>query len=147
MCPLVLLQPQKDCVQTTVMRANFRFPTCATATLPFASFRARSLTRSPSQSTKTYKRTHGKVSYTLAATVKGIGSVPVGGVLVYLQRSTNGKTGWKNSGAVMSSNAAGRVSRAFTSKKRSTYYYRWSVPAQTGVLVTPSTSKQKIVVK
>jgi hypothetical protein len=106
-----------------------------------------SLTRSPSQSTKTYTRKHGKVTYTLSATVKGIGAVPVGGVRVYLQRSTNGRTGWKNSGAALSSSAIGRVAKTFTSTKRSTYYYRWSVPAQTGVLATPHTSTQKIVVK
>jgi hypothetical protein len=106
-----------------------------------------SLTRSPSQSTKTYTRKHGKAVYTLSAIVKGIGSVPVGGVKVYLQRSTNGRTGWKNSGGAISSSVAGRVAKTFTSTKRSTYYYRWSVPTQTGVLVTPHTSTQKIIVK
>jgi hypothetical protein len=106
-----------------------------------------SLTRSPSKSAKTYKRKHGKVRYTLSATVNGIGSVPVGGVQVYLQKSANGKTKWKDYGAVMTSDAAGRVARSFTSKKRSTRYYRWSVPTQLGVLATPHTSKQKVVVK
>jgi hypothetical protein len=106
-----------------------------------------SLTRSPAKSSKTYKRKHGKVSYTLSATVKGIGSVPVGGVKVYLQKSKNGRTHWKNYGAVKTSDAAGLVARSFTSKKRSTNYYRWVIPAQTDVLATPHTSKQKIVVK
>jgi hypothetical protein len=106
-----------------------------------------SLTRSPSASSKTYKRKHGKISYTLSATVKGIGAVPVAGVRVYLQMSTNGKTGWKNYGAVMKSNAAGHVSKKLTSTKRSTRYFRWAVPAQIGALVTPHTSKQKIIVK
>jgi hypothetical protein len=106
-----------------------------------------SLTRSPSQSSKTYTRKHGKVSFTLSAIVKGIGSVPVGRVKVYLQMSKNGRTGWKNYGAVMSSSATGRVAKTLTSKTRSTRYFRWSVPAQIGVLATPHTSKQKIVVK
>jgi hypothetical protein len=106
-----------------------------------------SLTRSPSQSSKTYTRKHGKVSFTLSATVKGIGSVPVARVRVYLQMSTNGRTGWKNYGAVMTSTATGRVAKTLTSRTRSTRYFRWSVPAQTGVLATPRTSKQKIVVR
>jgi len=105
------------------------------------------LTRLPAKLSKTYKRKHGKAKYTLSATVKGVGAVPVGGVNVNLQKSKNGRTGWKNFGAVMSSDAAGRVARAFTSKKRSTRYYRRSVSTQLGVLATPHTSKQRVVVK
>jgi hypothetical protein len=106
-----------------------------------------SLTRSPSASSKTYRRKKGKAKYTLSATVKGVGGVPVGGVRVYLQTSKNGKTKWRNSGSAITSNGSGRVARPFTSKKRSTLYYRWVVPSQTGVYATPRTSKQKIVVR
>jgi hypothetical protein len=106
-----------------------------------------SLTRSPSASSKTYRRKKGKAKYTLSATVKGLGGVPVGGVRVYLQTSKNGKTKWKNSGSAMTSSGSGKVARAFTSKKRSTLYYRWAVPSQAGVSATPKTSKQKIVVR
>jgi hypothetical protein len=67
-------------------------------------------------------------------------------VKVNLQRSSNGKTGWKRIGTY-TSNASGRVACNFTSKKPSRLYYRWVVATQSGVTATPKTSKQRIVVK
>jgi hypothetical protein len=105
-----------------------------------------SLTRSPAPTTKTYKRKHGKATYTLSVTVKGTGATPIANVRVRLQRSLNGKTKWKTL-LTRPSNAAGKVSQAFVSKKRSTRYYRWVVIAQSGVIGTPKTKAQKIRVR
>ena len=105
-----------------------------------------SLSRTPSASKKTYRRRHGKAKYTLSCVVKGAGGVAVPGVKISLQQSANGKTGWKRL-ATYASDGSGRVARSFTSKKRSTRWYRWAVASQTGVTATPKTSKQKITVR
>ena len=68
------------------------------------------------------------------------------GIRVRLQRSANGKTRWKTVGTY-TSNGAGKVAKSFSAKRRSTYYYRWAVPSQAGVIGTPKTRKQKIKVK
>jgi hypothetical protein len=86
------------------------------------------------------------VKYTLSCIVKGVGRVPVAGVKVNLQRSTNGKTNWKRFNTY-TSNASGLVACNFTSKKPSRFYYRWAVATQAGVTATPVTSKQRIIVK
>jgi hypothetical protein len=100
----------------------------------------------PAASSKTYKRKGGKVKYTLACIVKGVGRIAVPGVKVYLQRSSNGRTGWKRIGTY-ASNSSGRVACNFTSKKRSRFYYRWAVATQSGVTATPKSGKRRIIVK
>jgi hypothetical protein len=104
------------------------------------------LWRTSMSASKTFKRKSGKVKYTLSCIVKGVGRVPVAGVKVNLQRSTNGKTNWKRFNTY-TSNASGLVACNFTSKKPSRFYYRWAVAAQAGVTATPVTSKQRIIVK
>ena len=118
----------------------------ATTTLNTAMTITPSLTRSPTGSSKTYKRKRGRAKYTLGATVKGAGAIPMAGIRVRLQRSANGRTKWKTAGTY-TSNSAGKVAKSFSSKRRSTYYYRWVVLSQSGVNGTPKTIKQKVRVK
>jgi hypothetical protein len=118
----------------------------ATTTQDIALTVTPSIARSPKSSSVTYRRKKGKAKYSLSATVKGADSTPVGGIRVRLQRSVNGKTKWKTSGTY-TANSAGKVTKAFTSKNRSTTYYRWVVLPQSGVTATPKTSRQKIRIK
>jgi hypothetical protein len=93
---------------------------------------------------KSYKRKKGVAKYTLAARVVGpVGSVS--GATVYLQSRSSTKRNWKYSFTRVT-DAAGNVSVAFKSKKKSTTYYRWVVVAQSPINAATGPS-QKIVVK
>jgi hypothetical protein len=118
----------------------------ATTTLNAALNITPSVSRSPKASSVIYRRRRGKVKYTLSATVKGFGAVPVPGVRVRLEKSANGRTKWKTV-TTLTSDAAGGAAKSYTSRKRSTTYYRWVVISQTGVNGTPKTTKQKVKVK
>jgi hypothetical protein len=102
------------------------------------------ITRSPKQSTLTYKRKKGSAKFTLSATLSGaygrFGASPV-----YLQYSSNGKTGWK-SFPKQTTNANGVASKAIVVKKKSTKYYRWYTPSTSAHAASYSV-KQKVVVK
>ena len=103
------------------------------------------ITRSPSASSVTFTRKKGVAHYPLSATLRDADGTLVGGALVYLQTSANGTTKWKNSYA-LSTNGAGVVSKAFSSHKTGTLYYRWSAPASSGYNAA-LTSKQRVQVK
>jgi Tol biopolymer transport system component len=104
-----------------------------------------SVTRSPSSSTKTYRRSHGKVTFTLAGTVRDSRGVKIAGTRVYLQHSKNGRTGW-HTAYTLTTNAAGKASKTITARKRSTVYYRWHVHSN-DVRGGKTTGKQKVVVR
>jgi hypothetical protein len=101
------------------------------------------ISRSPSAGTVTYKRKKGSAKFTLKATLTGIYG-PYAGSPVWLQYSSNGKTGWKN--IKLSTNSAGVVSRTITAKKKATTYYRWYTPA-TSAHTAAQSKNQKVVVK
>ena len=99
--------------------------------------------RSPNGSSVSYKRKKGVAKFTLSVTLTDARGA-VAGKYVWLQKSSNGKK-WSNLYR-LTTNASGKASKAFSAKKKSTTYYRWSAP------VTPydragATSKQKVVVK
>lgn len=101
------------------------------------------IARSPSSSSLTYKRKKGKAKFTLAATVRDArGGVP--GASVWLQKSSNGKK-WSTLYR-LKTNSAGKVSKAFSVKKKGTTYYRWYAPA-TIYDAVKWTGKQKVRVK
>ncbi len=104
-----------------------------------------SITRSPSASIRTYRRTHGVARFTLSATVKDSRGVRIAGARVYLQHSRNGRTGWHKV-YTLTTNPSGVVSKAFKATKRSTTYYRWVVQSN-DVRLGKTTGKQKIIVK
>lgn len=104
-----------------------------------------SIARSPNKTTVVVKRKNKVAQYTLAATLHDTDGTTVNGVRVYLQTSNTGKTKWKNS-YTLETNSAGTASKAFTSKKASTLYYRWYAPASTGFKAAYS-GEQKVQVK
>ncbi len=102
------------------------------------------ITRSPSRATITAKRKHGKAILTLSATFTDARGA-ITGQTVQLQRSTNGKTKWKNV-YLRVTDAAGRATVVVTTKKRQTVYYRWYAPTTTADL-TKTSAKQKVRVR
>lgn len=102
------------------------------------------IARTPSASKITVKRKHGKAKYTLGARMTG-GPYVLQHYPLSLQTSKNGKSGWKTV-ARLSTDGAGRVSRALSSKKKGTFYYRWSAPATTNTF-SWTTGVQRVVVK
>jgi hypothetical protein len=105
---------------------------------------SQTITRSPSKATITAKRKHGKATLTLKATFTDARGA-ITGQTVRLQRSTNGKTKWKNV-YVRVTNTAGQATVVITTKKRQTAYYRWYAPTTTADLTKTST-KQKVRVR
>jgi hypothetical protein len=103
------------------------------------------LVRSPSGSSKIYKRKKRVAKYTLAATLTDEIGVPVAGATVYLQKYNTKKKRWKTYKTFTTSDR-GTVSMAFRSRSRSTTYYRWNSPA-TADRAAISTRKQKVRVK
>lgn len=105
-----------------------------------------SISRSPSKSSLTYKRKKGKARFTLSATMRGWNNTKLTKRVVYLQTSKNGKTGWKNT-YKLTTNSSGKASKSFKVKKKGTVYYRWYVPAKSGMNKSTTSSKQKVRVK
>jgi len=105
-----------------------------------------SVTRSPSGSSLTYKRKRGVAKYTLSGTMTGWNKTRLAKRTVYLQTSKNGKTGWKNTYKLTTS-STGKASKSFKIKTRGTRYYRWYVPAKSGMNTSTYATKQKVVVK
>lgn len=101
------------------------------------------LKRSPSSSSLTYKRKKGVAKFTLSATLSDPFG-PLSAAYVWLQKSSNGKK-WSTL-YKLKTNGSGRVSRALSTKKKGTTYYRWYAPA-TEVDRSAATGKQKVVVK
>ena len=102
-----------------------------------------SIRRSP-PGNKTYLRKRGVARYTLLATVSGPAGV-LAGTTVYLQSRTSTKRAWKNSYRRVT-NASGRASVAFRSKRKATTYYRWVVVSQAPINYA-ATRSQRIVVR
>jgi hypothetical protein len=105
---------------------------------------AQTITRSPNKATLTAKRKHGKATVTLSATVTDARG-PIAGQTVRLQRSSNGKTKWKNV-YLRVTNAGGRATVVITTKKRQTVYYRWYAPT-TAADFTKTSAKQKVRIR
>jgi hypothetical protein len=103
------------------------------------------LSRSPSPSSKTYRRKRGVVRFTLSATERDAIGIPVEGVKVHLQKYNSKKRTWKTYKTLIT-DATGVASVDFKAKSRSTTTYRWYVPA-TSDLTKAWTGKQKISVK
>lgn len=103
------------------------------------------LTRSPSASSKTYRRKRGVVKYTLTAAATNEIGVPIVGATVYLQKYNTKTKKWKNY-KTRTAGAGGVAGVAFRSKSSSTTYYRWYVPAAADHSKA-YTGKQKIRVK
>lgn len=102
------------------------------------------LTRTPSASKVTVKRKGGKAKFTLGATMSD-GGAKVASHWVYLQKSGNGKSGWKTYVRIKT-NGSGRVAATITAKKKGTLYYRWYAPASANTYTT-QTGTQKVTVK
>jgi hypothetical protein len=100
-----------------------------------------SITRSPSRSVYTVKRKKGVANYTLSATLRGSDGTRGSGLRIYLQKSKNGKSGWKNT-YTRATDGSGRAVVRFTSRKKGTAYYRWYVPQPKA-----TSKKQTVVVK
>ncbi len=105
-----------------------------------------SIKRSPTSSKLTYKRKGGVAKYKLSATIKGWMGTPLASRTVYLQTSKNGKSGWKNT-YKLKTGSTGKVSKSFKIKSKGVRYYRWYVPAKSGVNNKVYASKQKVTIK
>lgn len=104
---------------------------------------APTIIRAPNASSLTYKRKRGKAKFTLAARLTDArGAVP--GAWVWLQKNMGG-TKWKTLYKLRTS-SAGKVSKAFSVRKKGTMYYRWYSPA-TAYDATQATGRQKVRVK
>jgi hypothetical protein len=103
------------------------------------------LVRSPSSSSKTYKRKKHVAKYTLKATLTDEIGVPIPGATLYLQKYNTKKKTWKTY-KTLGTSVRGVASVAFKSRSASTTYYRWVAPA-TADRAKVSTGKQKIRVK
>jgi 5-hydroxyisourate hydrolase-like protein (transthyretin family) len=102
------------------------------------------VTRVPNKSKLTYKRKHGRATFTLGVKVRDIEGDALGGVLVYLQRSVDGKH-WTNAYVRMTDSAGSASHQLYATKKR-TYYYRWVVrPTSTHLQVV--TAKQRVTIR
>jgi 5-hydroxyisourate hydrolase-like protein (transthyretin family) len=101
------------------------------------------IARTPKASSLTYKRKRGVARFTLSAKLSDVRGV-VTGTYVKLQKSTNGKT-WRTV-STLKTNSSGKVSKAFSVRKKSTTYYRWYSVA-TAYDYAVKTGKQKVVVK
>lgn len=113
------------------------------AALTLAKTTAR-VSKAPSRSSLIYKRKKGIAKYTLASVVSDANG-PCGATTIYLQSSANGKSKWKNV-AKLTADSTGKASHSFRSKKRSTVYYRWSLP-DSPAHFSAITTKQKVIVK
>jgi hypothetical protein len=102
------------------------------------------ITRSPAASSVTYKRKGGTARFTLGAGLRDSRGALPAGVLVYLQKSTNGKTWSKR--LTLRTDRKGRVAAKLTVKKKGAAYYRWSVPKSKYDAAAVS-KRQKVVVK
>ncbi len=102
--------------------------------------------RVPSASRVTYYRKSGVARYRLDVTVKGRSGRPLVGHAVYLQTSTNGKTAWRRA-YTLKATSAGKASKTFVVRTKGTRYYRWYIPAVTGLNRSKATGTQTIVVK
>jgi photosystem II stability/assembly factor-like uncharacterized protein len=102
--------------------------------------------RSPNKSTVTVKRSKKVGRWTLSAAFRDKDGTPIAGARVYLQTSKNGKSKWTRTQYRLATNAAGRASKAFSSRAKKTLYFRWHFPAANGYLKTYAT-KQKVVVR
>jgi internalin A len=100
------------------------------------------IARSPRAASLTYRRRRGVAKFTLAATITDArGAVP--GATVWLQKSSGGK--WKTLYR-LTTNAAGKVSKAFAVKKRGSSSYRWYAPA-TAYDRAAATGRQKVLIR
>jgi hypothetical protein len=103
------------------------------------------ITRSPPQSSLSYRRSGGVARFILSARVTGPGGAALAGTTVYLQSSMHPWAGWGNSFR-LTTTGSGTVSHRFALRTASMRYYRWYFPA-TATAVTAQTSAQKVVVK
>lgn len=104
------------------------------------------IVRKPTSSKLTYRRVSGVAKYKLSAKVTGWGGLPLARRTVYLQTSKTGTSGWKNTYKLTTS-STGSASKSFKIKTRGVRYYRWYVPAKSGVNYKAYTTKQKVTVR
>jgi hypothetical protein len=99
--------------------------------------------RSPTGSSRTYRRKHGVARYTFSAVLSDARGL-MKGKTVYLQhRRPGGKwhTAYK-----LTTDSSGKVAHRFVTRKKGTAYYRWYSKAS-AYSKSKTTSSQKVVVK
>jgi hypothetical protein len=102
------------------------------------------ITRTPAKSSLVYRRKHGRASFSLSATVRDTRGARLGGVLLLLERSYDGKH-WSKTYRIMT-NASGVATKKLYADKKQKMYYRWVVrPTSTHLSV--STKSQKVTIK
>ena len=100
--------------------------------------------RSPSKSSLTYRRRHGRANFALGVNVRDVSGAPVRSALVYLQRSYDGRH-WTKTYHLMT-NASGTATKKLYGTTKQKMYYRWIVrPTSTHKQVV--TAKQKVTIK
>lgn len=104
------------------------------------------ITRSPAGAKLTYRRSGGAVSFTLGVTAWDCVGNPLKNTRIYLQKSKNGRSGWKSTYPLRTS-SAGTASRTVSAKKPGTIYYRWYVPAKPSAYRAAATGRQAVVIK
>lgn len=104
------------------------------------------IVRKPTSSKLSYKRKSGVAKFKLSAKVTGWGGLPLAKRTVYLQTSKTGTSGWKNTYKLTTS-STGSASKSFKIKTKGVRYYRWYMPAKSGVNYKAYTTKQKVTVK
>ena len=104
--------------------------------------------RFPTSSRLTYRRRGGVARFSLSGKFRtaDIDMPPMSGRRVYLQSSLTGTGGWKNTYA-LTTNRWGYAKKYFRVKTARTRYYRWYIPAKSGVNTKAYSSKWKVRVR
>lgn len=103
-----------------------------------------SVKRTPSGSSLTYKRKHGSAKFTLSARFTDQFGLPIRGISVYLQKSSNGRS-WKNF-VRATTNSNGTAAVKVTAKKKGRVYFRW-YRAATATSKLAKANAQKVTIK